>query len=429
LARHHRSVSRGALWWRVRPPFSIEAARSAACRPPRPPRRQGNSPGARDAGRPVLRATKRLGLRPLEAPCDYARFTAALCWVDSCSPPLHFRDRFCGMPGAGQAVEHRSAGSRVNPRHSIGGGDRWRGALRIARVARNPVRKSDPSGRFVGAPDPPTPWTTTREATRNGPPAVFESVGRSRGQARHARGQRGLPHAQRLGARFEPTAVPKGAERLPVLVWIHGGGNTIGIRPPMTAEISLRRNTWSSWPSTTASGPSAGSDTVRCGPRRRTKPSTPAILQSSISSARPSGCAKTFRPSAAIRVTSPSSANPKRGLFQHAIVESGGFRILEASQAENYRPEWTAWDDSSADSPRYLVLTTAEHGGVRMATRAETRGRIFRMWTSIRVFRELVAFGSGFSEQQYPTAGARGCAEFPFDAYPWASAGSDAAPR
>jgi para-nitrobenzyl esterase len=104
------------------------------------------------------------------------------------------------------------------------------------------------------------------------------------------------------------------------------------------------------------------------------------------------------------------------------------------------QPEWTAWDDSSANAPRYLMLDTAEHGGVRMASRAETPERILsdvdadpRLPTQrerCRVFRELAAFGRGFSPEQYPTAGAKGCVEFPFDQYPWTSSSPrEATPR
>ena len=35
------------------------------------------------------------------------------------------------------------------------------------------------------------------------------------------------------------------------------------------------------------------------------------------------------------------------------------------------------------------------------------------------VYRELARWGDGFGEAQYATAGREGCAEFPFDAFPW----------
>jgi hypothetical protein len=35
------------------------------------------------------------------------------------------------------------------------------------------------------------------------------------------------------------------------------------------------------------------------------------------------------------------------------------------------------------------------------------------------VFRELAAWGRGFDRGQYPTAGREGCAEFPYDGFPW----------
>jgi para-nitrobenzyl esterase len=92
-------------------------------------------------------------------------------------------------------------------------------------------------------------------------------------------------------------------------------------------------------------------------------------------------------------------------------------------------PDWTSWDDPSPEAPRYLVLATDERGGVRMASRPETREQVLsdvdgdpRLPTQrerCRVFRDLARFGNGLSREQYATAGAKGCAEFPFEEYPW----------
>ena len=35
------------------------------------------------------------------------------------------------------------------------------------------------------------------------------------------------------------------------------------------------------------------------------------------------------------------------------------------------------------------------------------------------VYHKLVAWGRGFSEADYPTLGAEGCAAYPFETYPW----------
>jgi hypothetical protein len=35
------------------------------------------------------------------------------------------------------------------------------------------------------------------------------------------------------------------------------------------------------------------------------------------------------------------------------------------------------------------------------------------------IYRELATWSRGFTKKDYPTAGAKGCAEYPFDAYPW----------
>jgi len=35
------------------------------------------------------------------------------------------------------------------------------------------------------------------------------------------------------------------------------------------------------------------------------------------------------------------------------------------------------------------------------------------------IFRELAGWSAGFTRKDYPTAGRHGCAQYPFDAYPW----------
>ena len=81
------------------------------------------------------------------------------------------------------------------------------------------------------APQAPEPWRGNLEALSFGPPCVqFAGPGG---------GSDGTPAGDSMGSedclylnihapRFEPGEVPKGDRRLPVMFWIHGGGNTVG---------------------------------------------------------------------------------------------------------------------------------------------------------------------------------------------------------
>jgi para-nitrobenzyl esterase len=90
-------------------------------------------------------------------------------------------------------------------------------------------------------------------------------------------------------------------------------------------------------------------------------------------------------------------------------------------------PEWTAWDDGSAASPKYIVFDTPADGGVRMSPAAVTQAsvvasvaadaRLSTQRDKCRIYRELAAWSSGFTKQDY--ASRDGCSAYPYDTFPW----------
>ncbi len=91
--------------------------------------------------------------------------------------------------------------------------------------------------------------------------------------------------------------------------------------------------------------------------------------------------------------------------------------------------DWTAWDSSSPTSPKFIVLDTPGAGGPRMSSDTVTQASVLaavdddsRLPTQrdkCGIFHALASWSRGFSEKDYPTAGRQGCADYPFNKFPW----------
>ncbi|MEE9609178.1 MAG: carboxylesterase family protein, partial [Myxococcota bacterium] len=92
-------------------------------------------------------------------------------------------------------------------------------------------------------------------------------------------------------------------------------------------------------------------------------------------------------------------------------------------------PEWSAWDDSSPTSPRFMQLDTPAGGGLRMSAEAITVAELLeavdrdpRLATQrerCRIYWELTRWSRLMSEEEYAQAGAAGCRAYPYALYPW----------
>ena len=89
-------------------------------------------------------------------------------------------------------------------------------------------------------------------------------------------------------------------------------------------------------------------------------------------------------------------------------------------------PEWPAWDDSSAEAPKYIVFDTPADGGLRLASETFTVERVVAelmedpRLASARdrcaVLRNLTEWRY-LSREQYAAIDI--CGSYAYDAYPW----------
>jgi para-nitrobenzyl esterase len=298
---------------------------------------------------------------------------AVAALVASCGSPPREPVEAAALPES----TRRTSGGAVVGSAGRYGGHVWRGIP----FARPPV-----GALRWRAPQPPEPWEGVREALAFGSSCVqFASALSPDPQAKPdtPSGSEDCLCLNVFAPAFGPEAVPRGADRLPVLFWIHGGGNSIGDARAydgsrlaaehgavvVTTHYRLGPFGWFRHPALAGDGDAddrSGNygilDLVRGLEWVRDEiaqfggdPGNVTLFGESAGGA-----------NVAMLLLSPRAA----GLFHRAIVQSGGAQTVDIAEAEGYA------DDPSPGhrhSSREIVLdlTRDEHPALdRAAARA-----------------------------------------------------------
>jgi len=124
-------------------------------------------------------------------------------------------------PSAEPATTRTTASGEVIGTRGVAGSHAWRG-IPFARPPLGVLRWR--------APKPPQPWSGVRPALLN-PPACPQRpvpLGSPKLHPDGSLGEEDCLYLNVFAPAFAQDAVPQGDARLPVMVWIHGGGNSIG---------------------------------------------------------------------------------------------------------------------------------------------------------------------------------------------------------
>ncbi len=184
--------------------------------------------------------------------------------------------------------------------------------------------------------------------------------------------------------RFEPTSIPQGEQRLPVMVWIHGGGNTVGSASHyaafnnlagreqlITVSINYRLGVfgWLSHPAIRATSDNALDASGNYG----TLDAIAALqwVQENISAfgGDPNNVTIFGESAGAFNVFALLQSPVAKGLFHRAIAQSGFPQTFTRARAENYIDDPEPGMDNSASE---LIVRLLLADG-RAKDRAEAR--------------------------------------------------------
>jgi para-nitrobenzyl esterase len=220
------------------------------------------------------------------------------------------------------------------------------------------------------APRPPEPWQGRREA-RSDAESCIQFDPRATGELI---GSEDCLYLNVYAPRMAPNALPTGSASLPVMVWIHGGGNTVGAPSQydptrlvsshrvivVTTAYRLGALGWFRHASLAGADGSAEDRSGNYGILDQLA-ALQWVKQHIRSFGGDPGNVTVFGESAGGRDVASLVASPlAEGLFQRAIVQSGGARTLTPAQAEHYAD---ATDPGLGSSSGEILLRLMQDDG------------------------------------------------------------------
>ena len=240
------------------------------------------------------------------------------------------------------------------------------------------------------APVPAPRWSGTREALAHGSPCVqFASpFGGVEGAPGEVKGSEDCLVLDVYAPRFEPDAVPRGEERLPVMVWIHGGGNVVGhTRAYDGGALAARENVvvvtvhyrlgpfgWFRHASLREADASPAERSGNFGTLDLVRALEWVRDNVSAFGGDPERVTIFGESAGGSNVYTLLLAPQAAGLFHRAIVQSGGIRYTDAEHAENWRDDPTPGHPRSSNEIVARLLVAAGRARDRAEAKALVAG-------------------------------------------------------
>ena len=223
------------------------------------------------------------------------------------------------------------------------------------------------------APRPPEGWSGTREALDWGAscPQFASPAGGPDGEAAgEASGREDCLFLNVFAPRFAPGEVPQGPGRLPVMVWIHGGGNSTGSAHPYEGGLLAARHDlvvvsvhyrlgvfgWFSHPALYGNAESEFDRSGNWGTLDLIQALRWVHENIATFGGDPDNVTIFGESSGATNVLSLLVSPAARGLFQRAIAQSGGLETMTRAEAENLQDASLPGHESSSQEVLLRLL-------------------------------------------------------------------------